>query len=116
MTDLVQHGNGKSDKKWIILNAFGSCLAAVWHLFGSCLGSAWQLPGCFLVAAWHLLDCCLAAADSCLAAAYQLMEISFFLMDLESNLIIFGINFWCFRRLLEAILVPLGPNGAPLGS
>ena len=76
VSDLVQHGNGKSEKKCIVLNAFGNCLAAAWQLLGNCLESAWQLPGCFLAAAWQHLDCCLAAAwklrGSC-PAAYKII-------------------------------------------
>ena len=91
----------------MIFNAFGSCLAAAWQLPGVCLAAAWLLPGSCLATAWLL-------PGSCLAAAYQLKEI-IFSMDIGSNLSLFGINFWYFWRLLEAILGLLAPD-APQGT
>ena len=80
-------GTERARNKIVIFNAFGSCLAAAWLLPGSCLATAWLLPG------------------SCLSAYGN----NFF-TDFGSNLSLFGINFWYFWRLLEAILGLLAPD------
>ena len=77
--------------------------AAAWQLPGVCLAAAWLLPGSCLAAAWLLPGSCLSAYGN------------HFLMDFGSNLSLFGIKFWYFWRLLEAILGLLAPD-APQGT